>query len=557
MPVTISFTDPRTTSHITESGSWFASGMDKGSLRLAATQDNPVNAVADLCKKHRAGSVTFVGKGKAGTDQLVCGKGVVSSHERFILPVASGWYITDHTRNALAQLVPADRKPSPLALVEHYIFRATHGDRSYAAKIIRLTHGEVLFADLPEGQPKKKLVDRIAPPQTRLDRKTGVDTLDKTLGDAMTFGEEDGKVCLLFSGGADSALLATYLDEQTTFATWVPNTPEFAGETEYARSAAELLDISIAETHVDENTFPDLLQSTTHNIGIPAMHYATPMSIGIYDGPYDTFLTGEGSDALFGVGMRLGKVSGWLSNPLAVAALGFAKKFGPAQLRHRLSQLHELAPRLAMEPGPRSYALGGAGSPIADQMGDILGMDIVVESLQDKLDFVEQRVELEAPAGDVKLRNHEYRHWAFTLADPVISERHKCQARGKAYHSPFGSAGVIETAIAVPVAIRYARGLRGKWLVKELLGRRSPGYPIDQRKKHTAIPFERYYADGPLQDIWDRYEIPEIFTGKSRDEMVAGNRLTWQAISYAVWDAHVGSNATLTPHRAAAEHTFR
>ena len=80
-----------------------------------------------------------------------------------------------------------------------------------------------------------------------------------------------------------------------------------------------------------------------------------------------------------------------------------------------------------------------------------------------------------------------------------------------------------------------------------------PGYPIDQQKGFTWIPFERLYASGPLQDIWEHYEVPEIFTGKLRDEVVKGNRLTWQAIAYAVWDAHIGSNASLTPHQAAIE----
>ena len=272
-----------------------------------------------------------------------------------------------------------------------------------------------------------------------------------------------------------------------------------------------------------------------------------------YDRPYDTFFMGEGSDALLGVGMRLARVAAWLSNPVTVALLRKSLDKGPGRLRYRIGQLHDAASRLRMPVGPRSYALASAGSLTADELAETLGMDVVLTALEAKLRYVEERVEIETPPRDRVTSNFEYRHWAFTLADPLIVERHQAQGRGKALINPFGAPEVITAAHAVPPKRRYVRRLRGKYLVKEVLQRRLPSYPIDQRKGHTALPFQRFYETGPLSDVWDQYGVPAIFRGPARDRVVAGGRLTWQAIAYTVWDAHVAANPALMAHPASTE----
>ncbi len=553
MSVVVSFTDPATVVYESAHGRWFASEMNRGSLIAADQAPDPGAAIADLCKKHRSGSVTFVGSENGSARVLISAKGIVGSHERFHAPTESGWYVSDHFRNAVSRVAVADRHPSPIGLVEHYLFSATHGDRSYSHKVDRVTHGEVVTIDLGTGSISRRIVDRLTPPAERPDRAAAIDQLDRAMAIATDAGPNAGRKALLFSGGVDSALLQTYMDPETTAVTWVPDTPEFAGETEYARAAARNLGVEIVEVPVREADFKEQLGKATETMGLPPMHISTPFSTAIYEGPYDTFFTGEGADALFGVGMRLGQVSSWLTNPVAVSLLGRAMKVGPARLRHRLGQIYETAPRLAMAPGPRSYGVGNGGAMVADQVGEVLGMEVVLAALQAKLDYVDARVELEGQEGDHKTRNQEYRHWSFTLADPVVGERHRSQAIGKAYHTVYGAPPVVETALAVRPAERYVHRLRGKWMVKELLARQAPSYPIDQHKKPTHIPFDRFYASGPMSGFWDEYDVPEVFTGKARDDVVRGYRLTWPAVIYALWDARIGSNATLTPHPARVE----
>lgn len=553
MSVVISFTDPATVTYQSAGKQWFASEMTHDSLVAADQSPDPKAAVVDLCRKHRSGSVTFIGSANGSARILISAKGLVGSHERFQVRTGPGWYVTDHFRNAVAQVPVADRGPGPLALTEHYLFGATHGDRTYSHQVDRVTHAEMVTVDIGTGSISREMVDYLSPPATRLERGDAINQLDRAMRIATDVGGEIDRKALLFSGGVDSALLQTYMSPETTAVTWVPDTPEFAGETAYARAAAEQLGAAIVEVPVREDDFIVLLRQTVEVMGLPPMHHATPMSTAIYEGPYDAFFTGEGSDALFGVGMRLAQVSKWLTNPMAVSLIGRAMKVGPAQLRHRLGQIYETAPRLAMAPGPRSFGVGNAGSATADRVGDLLGMDVVIAALQARLAYVHARVELESEQDDHVGLNQEYRHWSFTLADPVVAERHRSQARGKAYLSVYGAPEVVATALAVRPEERYARRLRGKWMVKELLARRAPNYPVDQHKKPTALPFGRFYASGPLRDIWDEYDVPEAFHGQARDDVVSGNQHTWHAITYAVWDAHIASNATLTPHPAGVE----
>lgn len=550
MPVSIRLTDPLTVHVETANTSWFTSGIPARLVRRAAARPDPARQIVELCRSHRAGSATVVVTEGGAPIRLVSAKGIVGMHERFHVQDNNGWHVTDHFRNAAAEVPAADRHPDEFATAEHYLFRSVHGNRTYSPAVDRVTHGEVVSVDLETGEKTRRVVDRLEPPETRLTGDAALDALDAALAASMDLREFAGKEAVLFSGGVDSTLLLTYVKGRAAAVVWIPDTPEFAHETARARTAARMLSIETDDAPVREADYVSLLAKTTELLGWPCMHYGTPMFSAAYDKPYDRFFMGEGADALFGVGMRLARVSSWLANPVAVAVLRRAKDRGPAHIRYRLGQIFDAASRLRMPVGPHSYALGSAGSPAAETLVDSLDTDVVTAALQSKLDYVDERVALETGPSQRVQHNFEYRHWAFTLADPILVERHQAQARGKALINPFGSPLVVGTALAVPVRQRYVKGLRGKWLVKELLRKRLPGYPIDQRKGNTALPLERFYHDGPLDRIWDRYDVPAVFTGKARDAVVAGNCLTWQAIAFAVWDTHVARNPALKPHPA-------
>jgi hypothetical protein len=85
--------------------------------------------------------------------------------------------------------------------------------------------------------------------------------------------------------------------------------------------------------------------------------------------------------------------------------------------------------------------------------------------------------------------------------------------------------------------------------LKGLLAQRVPGYPVKQRKKATALPWERFYRSGPLRDFWERYDVPDLFTGKQKDALVnTHTAATWNAMSHAVWIERIARNRHLVGH---------
>ncbi len=113
---------------------------------------------------------------------------------------------------------------------------------------------------------------------------------------------------------------------------------------------------------------------------------------------------------------------------------------------------------------------------------------------------------------------------------------------------PFITGAVVATALEVPAADRYIKGMRNKYLLKDLLQKRVPTYPVDQRKGFTNVPFSRYYKEGPLSRVWERYEVPDfIESDLARKIVQAGNWMTWNAVSYAILKKRVLDNSDLAP----------
>lgn len=556
MPVEVSLTDPTIRRSNGPHSTLFASEVPADDLDAAARPADPEAAIAALSARHRSSAVTGILGGPDSSTRLVLALGMFGSQELFFVRRGDTWFVTDHFHSAVSQVPVSARRPSDLGLADHYLFGHIQADRTYAEPVMRVARGETVTIDLESGEIVRSLGPRITPPSQRPSTATALDAVDRALTRACDVASDSRRLGLLFSGGVDSTLLLSYLIGRAAPVTWVPDTPEFADETEYARSAARIAKVELDEAPVREDDYPRLLADTTELLGIPCMHYATPMFGAGYDKPYDGFFMGEGADSVFGLGMRLTQTARWLANPVAAALLAKVKDIGSGRLEYRLGQLHDGASRLRLAPGPRSFALGYAGSRFADEVGAVLGMERVLASLQSRLDFVGQRVEFEAPRTAYALRNIEVRHWISTTMGPAYLERHQAQGRGKAFYNIYFDPDVVAAAAAVPLSNRYVKRLRGKWMLKELLARRLPGYPVNQRKGPTGLPFNRLYESGSLRGIWDRYEVPDVFRGRHRDAVVKGNSMTWRALTYAVWEAHVASNPSLVPHPPAASVAF-
>lgn len=504
-----------------------------------------------LVRENRSGSFVAVIHHGARARKVLLGRGLLSTHERFFHTNSSGVIsISDHFRNVVATVDPALRTTSDASLIEHLLFHQIHGAGTYVSSVQRVTRGEVVEIDLVSGAINRSLVDRIEISTDRPGRETVVQRLDAALQNASGLSEYMGRTCLLFSGGIDSSLLMTYLYPEADVVTFVPDSPEYAIETAYAREAADLFGAEIVEVPVDETDFVTIFERSVKLIGIPTTHHVTPVFESVFDGPYDTLFIGEGADSMFGLSPRLTVIGGWFANPIGIPLLTAVDRFAPDRFRYRTGQLAEAARRLAIPLGARSFALGGAGGKNADLAIELFGPDPVIEVLETKLAYTRQRIELETPADDSKAINAEIRHWIFTLADAMIVERHQAQARGKRLVTPFVDPGVVDISQQMPATERYFEGFSGKWLLKEILKTRLPGYQVNRRKQHTSLPFDRYVQTGPLADFWDHYDIPPEFTGTHRAAILAGGGLNWQAMTLAMWRAQIADDNSLTPHPA-------
>nr|MDJ0497991.1 hypothetical protein [Acidimicrobiia bacterium] len=167
------------------------------------------------------------------------------------------------------------------------------------------------------------------------------------------------------------------------------------------------------------------------------------------------------------------------------------------------------------------------------------------------LQYVVDRLERQADPASRFYSHLELSHWLLTFGNPVGTDRLVAQSAGKGLILPYVAGRILTATASIPVEDRYVRGLQAKWILKGLLARKVPGYPINQRKKATALPWERFCRSGPLEGFWERYEVPELFAGEARDAIVnSQTAATWNAMSHAVWIERIARNQALQGHPA-------
>lgn len=166
-----------------------------------------------------------------------------------------------------------------------------------------------------------------------------------------------------------------------------------------------------------------------------------------------------------------------------------------------------------------------------------------------RLDGLARRVDFTVPSS----RRLQSQIEAAQLLDYMTEEmvtcfRHLAHGLGKSAIAPFLDRRVFDAAMSVPATERYVRGLQGKYLLKAVLARRVPRYPVDQRKGRTGISFRRYCLQGPLSSIWERYRMPDLVPQALRARLVAEpSPTTWNAITFAIWGQRIRRNEALQP----------
>jgi hypothetical protein len=181
----------------------------------------------------------------------------------------------------------------------------------------------------------------------------------------------------------------------------------------------------------------------------------------------------------------------------------------------------------------------------------IVGPELPRRIKELQLSYVTERVEETGRNGSSFMAHMEISHWMNVFANAMLEPRMMTHALGEVSVGPYADARVLRELSRIPLEDRYVDGYRSKWILKEVLARRMPDYPVEQRKQATALPWERFYSEGPLSDVWDRYDVPDVFPDDAKERIRTGTTITtWNAITWAIWDARVRRNPDVQPHPA-------
>jgi asparagine synthetase B (glutamine-hydrolysing) len=454
-----------------------------------------------------------------------------------------GLVLGDHFAAVLATVPVAERSVPARAIADHLLFRTTPGTGTYVAGIERLGHGDRLDWRPGGGGPLVRR-DRTLSRSRGIDGQGArIDAVDEALGSAMgAVGRDDRHHVNMLSGGVDSTLLHSYLAPGTPSVSTATDSPEFGFEVEYARRASRLLGTHHQVVEVREADYLGRLEDTIETLGLPPQHLQTVLLDAAFQAPYDAFVTGQLADALFGLESSLLGWRAWafrhaLRTPVAPLAARAS-----AGMRARIDRMQAARRELALPvEQPGSHAMAYALYSDLEATRRTVGAEMIRDRLLDRLRYVRGRVDLpEADRGG--LAGHlELGHWLDFYGDDTVSLwRQLAHGRGRSLHAPFTARAVAQCALDVPSPARYVRRGRMKHLLKSLLARRVPGYPVHQAKGGSGLPFHRYARSGPLRDALRDYSVPEFTDRAELDRLFdQPTWMTWNVITFAIWNERV------------------
>jgi asparagine synthetase B (glutamine-hydrolysing) len=534
---------------------WFASRASRSLDTQVDARRDPVAQGVDLIRNDRDASYAVVDRRAGEPPRVHLFRGLFSANDWFVTSRSDGRIVvSDDFRSALAALPASDRTPNEDSVIQHYLFRTVFGTDTYVERVRRLGSGEHMTIELGRGTTAVELVDTIASEADLVAPELYLAVIEESLEASIATISERPDVRLSFSGGVDSTLLAAMMGPDTRLLTVVPDTPEFGAETEYARVAAGMLGMRAEEMEVAESSYVDLLEATIDATGRPPVHDVVPFLATPYAAnPGATFVLGEGADGIYGIGGRAARIANRLGSRYVRTAMKAVTRFTPHDYSVRADAVIDRGATLAADPlGPGGYAAMSQVYGDPGFIAGIYGQERIDETLEIDLQYALDRVEMAVPKSPF-YQHLEMAQWRDTFADHIRPDRDAARGHGVGVVAPFTMSASLSAFTRIPVPVRHVKGYTGKWLMKEMLAARLPAYPVGQRKRHTSLPFTRYCTDGPLTDIWDRYDPPDIFSGRDRAALLEhrhAESTLWNAVAFSVWEKRVVNNADLTPRQA-------
>lgn len=491
-----------------------------------------------------AGEASWIDIVMAGGEpvEVTLGKSLVSSFDLYYAIHDDLLIMSDRFAHVVQALPPAMRGSSDELLVDHLLHRAVAGDETYCDAIRRIGHGARLRIDLRTGVIVRTQAERLRIAPSPGSVEDYVDRIDAALSASAAAAPAGSQDALFLSGGVDSTLMATYYPEAELLHCKVTS-PEYARETGYAETAARCLGRPLRQTVLPEEAYLQALEEATDRTGRPPEFAATVLITRGLGSDHERYLNALYADTLLGFGdyygLLIAPVLAALPWPVRAAVRRIAATGGSDGVRARLRRAVATAPSFSATVGSlEGFAAthcGGAASLAEAER--VFGADLVRDRLRRRLDYVDGLGALRRPESRSRLDHIEAAHMlSYFCIDVLPVWRQLSESYGKATLCPFRDRRVADAAFSIPETDRYMQGRNLKYLLKRLLARKAPAYPVMQTKLGGVLPIARYLASGSLAGIAERYRMPDFLHKTDLAGAASRNRsFLWHAISFAVW----------------------
>jgi asparagine synthetase B (glutamine-hydrolysing) len=552
--ITVLVADPARLEMSLPDGLLFASGFHPEAAEVLR-RDPSGERTAELCRELGDASAIRLTTDAGRVVRLDAWRGVTSAFEIFYaLRADGGVLVSDQFRNILAEIPVAERRPSDTAILDHLLFRTVPGVRTYARGVDRLGHGEHLVLHPGTGAPSTRIFDRIGRSWERGTLEQYLDRLDQGFNEAVARFGHRTQLVSLFSGGIDSSLLQTYLERNTRAVFYQPErvTPGTPDPTRYAMQSAKLLKIELETRRILDDETWEHIERNIEMAGWPQRVIQAAMYADAFPRDGSGFVLGERADALFGAaGTRSAAVGAKCSNPFARIGLRCLAALPLGGTAKRAQGLLETSSQLQVPAtSPLGWAAGMSSRGFSDYaiVADIVGEKVLYERVAERLNYVAARLQTSPQPLDQLTAHLELAHWIdYLCEDHPNFIRQLGLAHGKSVILPFLAQPVVGQALTIPADERYLSRGETKYLLKALLKRRLPEYPVNQRKGITSMMMPRTYHGRDRRTVWEKFPMPAFIPQRHHAALMSfENSMSNTVLRLAILEQRVLSNAALS-----------
>jgi asparagine synthetase B (glutamine-hydrolysing) len=482
---------------------------------------------------------------------------ILSGHQLYYSATDDGTLCATSLRVLISMLDRIEMNQD--AVVPQFLFGAVLGPATHFRNIYRLFPGELLRCK--EGELAVDLAQdlRFADddvPFDRADSRT-LDTLYERFKGVITayideIEESGSSFGNLLSGGVDSSFLQLAINEarpgsRARSFSYAVRVPSVKCEIEYAKQAVSIFNTAHTFTDITEGGFPSLLVKATNILAQPVLTSAEVCKFGhaeclskIPDVPRFFFVAG-GADTLFGV-----------DTAAKVKTLEYLKRIPASEIALMLAgtllkpliwrgqTLLNLADILTHWDDPDHFT-----APIntEDAIPDFtlarraFGDEAVRRALQDRRDRVARYLD-----------SNDYTEKVHVVV--LFGDTHEIEAQSSqlflAYKMerlyPFLDEDIIRSSFAFRSRVRYVKGLRYKYILKEILEERTTS-PITRQPKGGSMfhaDLHRWMRSGSLRDMVRDISLPGSLSRADFERLVQNPDLSlWHLLAFDVFQKQV------------------